>query len=67
MLDIEINIRGNLVTLEELKGDVIAAKKKGYDSSKYAFTVDTVEGLIEKIEELGNEILTLRSVIRKGG
>lgn len=66
MLDIIVSIRGNPVTLEELKSDVTAAKEKGYDSSKFAFTVDTVEGLIEKIEELGNEILTLRSVIRRG-
>jgi metal-responsive CopG/Arc/MetJ family transcriptional regulator len=66
MLDITINIRGNPVTLEELKSDVTAAKEKGYHDGKFAFTVSTVEGLIEKIEELGNEILTLRDVLKRG-
>ena len=64
-MNITISIRGNPVTLEELKSDVIAAKEKGYND-RFAFTIETVEGLIEKIEELGNEILTLRSVIKRG-
>ena len=66
MLDITINVRGNKIPLETLKEDVIAAKEKGYHDGKFAFTVGTVEGLIEKIEELGKEVLTLRDVIRRG-
>ena len=67
MLDITINIRGNKVPLEILKEDVIAAKEKGYHDGKFAFTVGTVEGLIEKIEELGKEVLTLRGILSNGG
>jgi hypothetical protein len=52
MAETIINIAGNQVPLSDLKQDVIEAKKKGYNSNNYAFTVDTVEGLIEKIDEL---------------
>ena len=66
MLNITIDISGNPIPLEELKSDVAAAREKGYHSGKFAFTADTVEGLINKIEELGNEILTLRDVLKRG-
>jgi hypothetical protein len=64
-LGIKISIVGNEVPLEDLEADVEAAKTKGY-SGQFAFTPETVEGLIDKIYELGQEILTLRKVISRG-
>ena len=55
--EIKIMLRGNEVSLEELKADVKAAYEKGYTNDKFAFTAETVEKLIDKIEELVNELI----------
>ncbi len=54
MEDIFINIEERSVPLEELAFDVIAAKLKGL-SRQFAFTPETVDGLIRKIMELNEK------------
>lgn len=49
-----IEIEGVELDIEDLKADVEAAKEKGL-SRQFAFTPETVEGLIDKIEFLLNE------------
>ena len=51
MPQIIININGVGVPLDEIRGDLEAVIKKGL-SYKYAFTPETVRGLIETIDSL---------------
>lgn len=53
-MEILVQIEGIEYTLESLKEDCLAAKKKGL-SHRFAFTPETVMGLIAKIEELEKE------------
>ena len=53
-MDIMVQIEEIEYTLESLKADCLVAKKKGL-SHKFAFTPETVMGLIAKIEELEEE------------
>lgn len=46
-----ISISGNDVSLTDLQNDVDAAVKKGYGHT-FAFTTHTVQGLIDKVNEL---------------
>lgn len=52
--NINVTISGIEYSLESIQEDVDAAKAKGYNHD-YAFTVHTVQGLIDKINELSNE------------
>ena len=45
-----LSIAGHTIELSELKNDVAAAKAKGL-SGQFAFTPETVEALIENLEE----------------
>jgi predicted xylose isomerase-like sugar epimerase len=58
------NICGHEIPLSELKEDVSAAKKKGYRGS-YAFTPETLEAVIIKLEEVIEENIKLRRKLRK--
>lgn len=64
-IDVSITINNREVSLDELKRDVIAAREKKL-SHQWAFTPETVNALINKIEELSKEILTLREVVSRG-
>ena len=55
----DIFIRGNCVSLEELQDDVVAARAKGL-SDKFAFTPETVQALIDKL--IGMEIILKDSI-----
>ena len=63
--DIKVTILGKSVSINELRKDVIESKQRTA-SNQWAFTPEVVEALLNKIEELGKEILTLRSVISRG-
>lgn len=63
--EVTIIINGNNVPLDELKRDVIAARERKL-SHQWTFTPETVDALINKIEELSKEILTLREVVSRG-
>ena len=58
----KVNIRGNVVSLDELKADVRAARQKRIEP--FAFTSDTVEALIAPVEfyEDMNEVRVLSIV-----
>jgi predicted xylose isomerase-like sugar epimerase len=58
------NICGHEIPLSELKEDVSAAKKKGYRGT-YAFTPETLEAVIIKLEEVIEENIKLRKKLRK--
>jgi hypothetical protein len=58
------NICGHEIPLSELKEDVSAAKKKGYRGT-YAFTPETLEAVIIKLEEVIEENIKLRRKLRK--
>lgn len=54
--DMKIEIPGfGPVDIQELKDDVEAAKENGL-TEKWAFTPETVQGLIDKVEELQRDI-----------
>jgi len=46
-----VQIRGDSVSVDELRADVQAAKDKGL-AGQFAFTPETVQGLIELIDML---------------
>lgn len=52
-------ICGHQVPLSELKEDVNAAKKKGYRGA-YAFTPETLESVIIKLEEVIKKNIELK-------
>ena len=52
--EVVINIRGLDVPITDLIADVAAAKKKGL-TDQWAFTPETVDGLLEKIQLLTME------------
>lgn len=54
MKNITVNHPNGSLTLEELQADVNAAKQKGL-SERWAFTPETVQCLIDKINQLQNE------------
>ena len=56
----KIFIAGQDIKLSELKDDINAAAKKGYHyTNDFAFTCATVQGLIEKIEELSQNTILI--------
>ncbi len=55
----KIMICGSEVTVDELREDVKAARKRGL-SQKWAFTPETVSGLLDAIEQLHEEVETIR-------
>ena len=57
-------ICGHEVPLSELKDDVSAAKKKGYRGT-YAFTPETLEAVIIKLEGTINENIVLKRKLNK--
>lgn len=58
------NIRGVDVSIDELKQDVQAAKTKGL-SNKWAFTPETVETLLNQIEEHRNLLTATYTLLKK--
>jgi len=50
-----LEINGKDITADEIQKDVIAALKNGY-KNKFAFCPETVQSLLDKIEELEHEI-----------
>ena len=58
-----ININGAKVQISSIKADVKAAKKKGL-TGNFAFCPETVEGLIEKLEECQKKNLILEDKLK---
>ena len=50
-----VSIAGKDVSIKELQADVDAASKKGYNR-EFAFTIHTVQALVDKIMELDNAL-----------
>lgn len=56
----KISIAGQDIKLSELKDDINTAAKKGYHyTNDFAFTCATVQGLVEKIEELSQNTILM--------
>lgn len=59
-----LSIRGIDVSLDELKADVESAKKKGL-SNLWAFTPETVQALIDNIEQKDILLKATHSVLKE--
>lgn len=63
-----ILIAGTPVPLTEIKEDISAAAKKGYNfTNDFAFTCATVQGLVEKLEEFESNTVEVTLYIADNG